>query len=64
MKYTDAIRAHAWGDIFDDMIEKPWANAFGTGLGGPDGPEPGKPSPPSAPSLSQVSSQEKEAGGQ
>jgi hypothetical protein len=63
MKYTDAIRAHAWGDLFEDMIERPWANAFGTGLVGK--PEPvSRLGPDGRPSLSQVSSQEKEAGGQ
>jgi hypothetical protein len=57
--YAAAVRA---GDVID-FCDRIWANAFGTGPGGPEGPEPDKPSPRyHAPSLSQVSSQEKEGG--
>jgi hypothetical protein len=61
MKYADAIRAHDLSDVIDQL----WANAAlprVTGLVGK--PEPARLGPDGRPSLSQVSSQEKEAGGQ
>jgi hypothetical protein len=53
----NARRGHDVGDVCDRLwmgLDTSFANAFGTGLGGPEGPEPGKPSPRyRAPSLSQ-----------